>query len=203
MIKSQEDRRVQRTRQLLQDALLALILEKGYAAITVQDILDRANLGRSTFYAHYRDKDDLLVSEFEHLREMFEHYDARSPTNQGKKSIDRPSPSLMFFRHAGQNHVLYQAMVGKQGGEVVQKYLYQYVSDLMKEHLDRQIGASRNLAVPRNILVHYFVSSFLALLTWWLDHDMPYSAERMEEIFQTLTMPGYKNAVLDQKGTNL
>ncbi len=195
MKKVQVDRRVQRTRQLLQNALLALILEKGYAAITVQDILDRANLGRSTFYMHYRDKDDLLASEFEHLRDLFEEYDAQASTDKPGRRAALPSPSLAFFRHAGEQHQLYKAMVGKQGGEVVQKYLYQYVTDLMREHLNRQIDSARNLTVPREILIHYFVSSFLALLTWWLDHDMPYTAERMEEIFQTLTMPGYKNAL--------
>ena len=56
------DRRVQRTRQLLNRALMELIVEKGYDSVTVQDIIDRANLGRSTFYAHYQDKDDLLFS---------------------------------------------------------------------------------------------------------------------------------------------
>lgn len=198
MKKVQVDRRVQRTRQLFQDALLALILEKGYGAITVQDILDRANLGRSTFYTHYRDKDDLLVSEFEHFKEMFEEYDAQAPTDKHKQSVGAPSPSLAFFRHAGEQHRLYKAMMGKQGGEVVKKYLYQYVSDLMKNHLNRQIAQTKNLVVPREILVHYFVSSFLALLTWWLDHDMPYSAERMEEIFNTLTLPGYKSALTPQ-----
>ncbi len=195
MKEGQLDRRVQRTRQLLQNALLALILEKGYAAITIQDILDRANLGRSTFYAHYREKDDLLVSEFEHFRQMFEEYDAQTATGKLKPRSSRPSPSLAFFRHAGEQHELYKAIVGKQGGEVVQKYLYQYISDLMKEHLNRQIASTRNLTVPSEILVHYYVSSFLALLTWWLDHDMPYSAERMEEIFQTLTLPGYQKAL--------
>jgi AcrR family transcriptional regulator len=66
------DRRIQRTRRLLQDALVGLILEKGYEAITVQDILDRANVGRSTFYEHFYDKDDLLLSSFEFLRDDFE-----------------------------------------------------------------------------------------------------------------------------------
>jgi len=61
------DRRVRRTRQLLRDALMELTLERGYDRVTVQDILDKADVGRSTFYAHYRDKDDLLVSEFEAL----------------------------------------------------------------------------------------------------------------------------------------
>jgi AcrR family transcriptional regulator len=191
----QVDRRIQRTRQLLQDALLELILEKGYAAITVQDILDRANLGRSTFYVHYRDKDDLLVSEFEHFKSMFEDFDTHIPGDKQKQTTRASSPSLAFFRHAGDQHRLYKAMVGKQGGEVVQKYLYQYVSDLMKDHLNRQIAQTKQLTVPREILIHYMVSSFLALLTWWLDHDMPYSAERMEEIFTTLTVSGFRNAL--------
>ncbi|MEJ2354006.1 MAG: TetR/AcrR family transcriptional regulator, partial [Anaerolineales bacterium] len=65
MKKERVDRRVQRTRQLLNDALMSLIVEKGYDSITVQNIIDRANLGRSTFYAHYQDKDDLLLSGIE------------------------------------------------------------------------------------------------------------------------------------------
>ena len=189
------DRRVQRTRQLLQDALLELILEKGYGAITIQDILDRANLGRSTFYVHYRDKDDLLVSEFEHLKRMFEQYDAHAPDDTHKPAGRVPSPSLAFFRHAGEQHRLYEAMMGKQGGEVVRMYLYQYVSGLMTSHLNRQIGQTRQLAVPREVLVHYVVSSFLALLTWWLDHGMPYGADRMEEMFTMLTAPGIRTAL--------
>jgi hypothetical protein len=60
----------------------------------------------------------------------------------------------------------------------------------MKNHLNRQIDRTRQLTVPREVLVHFVVSSFLALLTWWLDHDMPYTAERMEEIFNTLTVSG-------------
>jgi AcrR family transcriptional regulator len=62
------DRRVQRTRKLLQEALMTLILEKGYEAMTIQDIIDRANVGRATFYNHFLDKQDLLVSGFAELR---------------------------------------------------------------------------------------------------------------------------------------
>jgi hypothetical protein len=85
--------------------------------------------------------------------------------------------------------------MGKQGSEVVRTYLYQYVTDLMTSHLNRQIGQTRQLAVPGEVLVHYVVSSFLALLTWWLDHRMLHGADRMEEIFTTLTAPGIKTAL--------
>jgi AcrR family transcriptional regulator len=188
------DRRIQRTQNLLHQSLVGLIEEKGYAAITVQDILDRANLGRSTFYKHYRDKDDLLVSGFEHLKNLFETSDP--PARRSRESPPpNVSPSLAFFRHAGEHHQLYKAMVGKRGGEVVQKYLYQYISDLMKKHLDQQIPSSTKLAVPREVMVHYFVSSFLALLTWWLDHDLPYPADQMDATFNALTLPGIKKAM--------
>ncbi len=188
------DRRIQRTRKLLQEALMGLILEKGYAAITVQDILDRANLGRSTFYAHYRDKDDLLVSGFEHLKEMFEFFDVEGAAGRRGSGPGELTPSLAFFRHAGQQHRLYKALMGRKGGEAVQEYLRQYVSELLGSHLRRRAPDDRKLTVPREVLVHYVVSSFLGLLTWWLDHDMPYTAEQMNDLFMRLTAPGIQAA---------
>ncbi len=169
---------------------MALILEKGYAAITVQDILDRANLGRSTFYAHYRDKDDLLVSQFEHFKEMFEGFDAQGLRGKAGLGSADFAPSLGFFRHAGEQHRLYKALVGKQGGEMVKEYLYRYISDLIRGHLRKRFPDDRRLTVPREVLVHYLTTSFLALLTWWLDHDMPYTAEQMNEMYTKLTFPG-------------
>ncbi len=195
------DRRIQRTRRLLGEALLALIVEKGYTAITVQDILDRANMGRSTFYAHYRDKDDLLFGEFEHFKELFEQSDAHAPTDSHRLRQEDASPSLAFFRHAGEQHRLYKAMVGKSSGETVRKLLYEYISDLMKSHLEQNIPNDKNLAVPRAVAIHYFISSFLALLTWWLDNDMPYSAEQMDQIFKTLTLPGFNSALVTRRST--
>ena len=195
MKEGKTDRRVQRTRALLQEALLTLIEEKGYAAVTVQDILDRANLGRSTFYMHYRDKDDLLVSGFDHLKTLFET-SAPHPQSTSRQAPPRnASLSLAFFRHAAEQQRLYKAMVGKRGGEVVQKYLYQYVADLLKSHLEQRFPGTADLAVPREVVVHYFVSSFLALLRWWLDHDMPYTADQMDAMFNALTMPGIKKAM--------
>ena len=191
------DRRIQRTRRLLGDALLALIEEKGYAAITVQDILDRANLGRSTFYAHYRDKDDLLVSEFEHFKKLFEQFNAQPPAEGRRLRSREHSPSLAFFRHAGEQHQLYKAIVGKRGSETVRKLLYQYISGLMKSHLEKSIPDNENMAVPREVAIHFFISSFIALLTWWLDNDMPYTAERMDQIFQALTLSGFNSALGD------
>ena len=73
------DRRVQRTRQLLQDALIAMVIEKGYDAVTIQDIIDRANVGRATFYAHFADKQTLLTSRLEDLRGLLTERRRQAP----------------------------------------------------------------------------------------------------------------------------
>jgi len=117
MSKITPDRRVQRTRQLLQDALVSLILEKGYQKITIQEIIDRANVGRSTFYSHYRDKDDLLLSGFDELAHDLNRH-MQAPDNPD----DDPGHllhSLEFFIHACDNRELYIAMVDSGGGDLI------------------------------------------------------------------------------------
>src|SRR5260370_41682574 len=113
---AKEDRRVGRTRKLLDDALHDLIVEKGYEAVTVQDIIDRANVGRSTFYAHYTDKQQLLFSHFADL----EAHLAEQQRLVRAKSADPVERvfgySLAMFQHAEEDRRLWGAVVGKQTG---------------------------------------------------------------------------------------
>jgi len=180
------DRRVQRTRQILQDALMALILEKGYDALTVQDVIDRANVGRSTFYSHFQDKDALFLSGFESLREQFEQYLSDGASMNG----DPWNLSLQMFQHAQSHQKLYKALAGKQGGNVALAHIHKYLTALMREHFKSQFSERKGLQVPPDVLAHYMVSSFMALLTWWLDHNVPYPAERMNDMYRQLTQPG-------------
>jgi len=185
MPKKAEDRRIQRTRQGLQDALLALILEKGFDTVTVQDVIDRANVGRSTFYAHFQDKEDLLLSGFEHLRTEFERFFM-------EQAITDESPwalSLSMFQHAESRRDIYKALAGKQGGNIalahIQKYLYVY----LLEHLKEQLPKSKK-SIPPEVLTYYIASSFISLLTWWLNNDSSYSAAQMNDYFRQLVEPG-------------
>ena len=189
------DRRIQRTRQLLHEALIALILEKGYDAITVQDILERANLGRSTFYAHYRDKEDLLLSGFQALFDAFqkEYLQVASPLAdpvQAGRDL-----SLFFFRHAGSHHGLFRAMIGEQGSKHIMDHTQAYLTQLIRSAIvarlsDRSRDVSRSQDLPLDLLAYYISSSFLSLLTWWLDHDLPYTPEQMDVLYQQLVFPG-------------
>ncbi len=185
------DRRIQRTRRLLQNALLELILEKGYDAITVQDIIDRADMGRSTFYAHFEDKENLLLSEFEDMREQFD----RHLTNQ---PIPEESPwglTLLMFQHAQSQHRLYKALIGKQGGNTMISHINTYLSSLILEHLKLHLSKKKQKVIPLEILAHYLVSSFMALMIWWLDHDMPYPPEQMNNMFEQLMRFGVESII--------
>lgn len=185
MTEKSPDRRIQRTRQLLQDALIAVILEKGYEAATVQDVIDRANVGRSTFYAHFQDKESLLLSGFEHLRAEFEKH----LLNAAATSASPWELSLSLLQHAEGQRQLYKALAGKQGGNVVITYIQKYLAAYLSEHLKQQLKKRKN-PFPYEILSHYLASSFISLLTWWLDTDSPYSAAQMNEFYRQLVEPG-------------
>jgi AcrR family transcriptional regulator len=175
MPKKVTDRRVQRTRQLLQTALSELILEKEYEKVTVQDVIDRANVGRSTFYAHFEDKEQLLLSGFEPLRAEFEDF-------MEGRTVDEETPwalSLSMFQQAQKQRGGYLTLTH------FQKYLYGYLLDHLKEQLPK-----RNKSIPPELLAHYVASSFIALLAWWIDNDYPRSAEQMNEYFRQLVEPG-------------
>ena len=194
MEQKKTDRRIQRTQQMLQEALIALILEKGYDAITVQDILERANLGRSTFYAHYRDKQDLLVSGFGRVFDEFQAGYAQASAapvdpEQGAREL-----SLYIFQHTRSHRQLFRALIGRQGGELILEYARKFLSDTVRSFIEARLIETGNQALVEP-LVHYLVSSYLALLTWWLDQDSPFTADQMNTLYFGLVKPGVKELV--------
>src|SRR5688572_29080610 len=113
------DRRVTRTRRLLQDALVALVLEKGYEAVTVQEVLDRADVGRATFYAHFANREALLLSVFEMMRgELREAMGGLRSGDIGRfgEGVGVLGP---LFAHAAQHRRLYRALLNSRGGPML------------------------------------------------------------------------------------
>ena len=193
MRNQKEDRRSLRTRQVLNRTLFELMLEKRYDSITVQDIIDRANVGRSTFYAHFRDIDDLLLSQFDDLREKLGQYMA----DQSAPAVNPWELTLLIFQHAQQQHLLCKALMGERGGNAILDHIAEYFSELARKQFSLRTPGRNSRVALSDVLIHYFVSSFIALLTWWLDHDLPYSAEHMNDIFRELTGPGIES-ILEQ-----
>jgi AcrR family transcriptional regulator len=177
------DRRTQRTRQALSHALIALIQDKRYDAITVQDICDRANVGRSTFYAHYQDKDDLLASNFQQVMESL-----------GQPLAYRDG-QLTFhiaplFEHVEGHHHLYKALLWGGGMEVLMRAGQKQWSQQIEQYVEALLKDGRQPAVPIQVVAVYLAGSLQTLLLWWLEHKMPHTPERMDEMFQQLVMPG-------------
>ena len=175
------DRRVRRTKQRLDDALESLIIEKGYDKITVQDLIDRADVGRSTFYAHYETKDELLVS-WTQLADDMELHMAQEQTDA--ESI---MPSLALFHHLGEQHHLYKAMIGGGGIDIVNEMIHSRLLRHATSELERRPDAGDPTTIPIEVRAGFLASSLLALLTWWLDNDMPYPPESINEMYQELT----------------
>jgi AcrR family transcriptional regulator len=180
------DRRSRRTRQQLSAALLGLMLEQRYDEITVQDIIDRADVGRSTFYAHYLDKEDLLVSDFTRVLDaLSQEFD---PPEHGHQ-MAQPSLAL-FFRHVQQHHQLYKALVRGGGIELLYKKGHERLRQNIERHLHMYAPAGATPAAPLPFVADYMAGAILTMLKWWLDNDMPYTPEQMNAMFRQLVLPG-------------
>ena len=177
------DRRVRRTRAALRDAFLALVLEKGYEKITIQDILDRADVGRSTFYVHYPDKEALLMALFDAMRDQLERELADIPAGD---PIDVTLPAALLYEHAYRNQRVYRALCGRQGGALVQRYLRRLVGDLLRKHLRPHFSRAH---VPAEVAAEFYTSAALGLLVWWIDHDFCNGPSWLTSTYRTLATP--------------
>lgn len=183
------DRRVRRTKDMLRGALLALIKEKGYERITVQEIIDRADVGRSTFYAHFRDKEDLLVYGLEELREPF------GSTPVGNRRGAGGSPSLAVFEHFARYNDVWSAMAGRRGAEVFVRHLHEFLSEQVRQQLSERAAAGPT-QVPLDALVEFAVSTMLGLgMRWWQMGETPYSPREVDRIYRRLTEPAIRDGL--------
>ncbi len=186
MAKTSIDRRVARTRAMLQKAHISLILEKGYEAITVEDICEAANVGRSTFYAHYTGKDDLRRSGLEHLRKLLVDRQKDAQAKPGHLRDRSLGFSLAMFEHARDHIDLYRALVGGRGGTIALGTIRAILSDLVRNELTAKSAD----AVPRELVVQYVVGAFMAVMTWWLDGGAKLPPQRIDAMFRRLAMDG-------------
>lgn len=157
------DRRIQKSKKYLSDAFIALILEKGYEAVTVQEIIDIANVGRSTFYAHFESKEQLLFSLLGTMNE------------KSKDGIDFE----MLFNHCADNFQIAKAMLGKKGGDLIIGHIRDVMSLKIAKDLKRDSSKSKSEQLKIYFTSEALSAALVSYLTNWLDEDMPYSSEEM------------------------
>lgn len=186
------DRRVQRTEQLLRGALLSLIQEKGFETLSVQDTIDRANVGRATFYAHFDNKEDLLVSGFDNLRASLKE---RQREALGRRSgLDERVLGFSYemFAHANEHRDVFLAMAGKRSHAIVQQLLYRILLDLVRDDVKATVSRVRANSVPVEALAQFITGALFGLLMWWLNGKMRLSVEEVKTLFRQLAIPVLK-----------
>lgn len=171
------DRRIERTRRLLREAMIGLILERGWDAVSVQDICERADVGRSTFYTHFADKEELLVGGFDDLRRALR---AGLASSRGEPLGFVPG----LVDHARDHERLFRAIVGRSG-QLVQQRFQGLVIELVREDL---AGLARP-GPARDAAVHFLAGAFLGMLSWWLEARRPLPPAELAEGFLRLARP--------------
>ncbi|HEU5239855.1 MAG TPA: TetR/AcrR family transcriptional regulator [Pyrinomonadaceae bacterium] len=189
------DRRIDRTQQLLRGALFSLIREKGFEALTVQDIIDRANVGRATFYTHFDNKQDLLVSGFDDLRASLKKRQSQALSRGTSVEARIFAFSQEMFAHANEHREIFQAMVGKESGAAIQRLLHKLLVDLVRDDVKATMPRGDGGSVPIEALVQFVGSGLFGLLMWWMDGKMRLSVDDVNATFRRLAVPAVKAAM--------
>jgi len=183
-----KDRRIQKTKSLLHEALGSLIREKPYDAIVVQEILDRANVGRSTFYMHFTDKDDLLVSG---IHDMLRSVQATKWPSAVKRHERLIRFSLPIFEHIHRHRQTGSAKMGPRGRAVIHEHLQRVLAEFIANGVKKDLQSRRKTTcqIPTDLLVQYIASTFILVLNWWLENRNPIPPKDINNLFRELILP--------------
>ncbi|CDX10936.1 putative Transcriptional regulator, TetR family [Mesorhizobium sp. ORS 3324] len=190
------DRRAARTRRALHQALLTLMLRKGYEALSVQDIIDEADVGRSTFYAHFTGKEDLLRSGFQLLREELKEAHSAVPATAAA-SHDHPLGfSMAMFEHAARYADHYRTMIGGRGGAVTENEIRLILAEMVRQELPPTLEGD---TMPRDFVVQFIVGAFLTTLNWWFERKPGLLPSEVDAMFRGLVLDGLSPLIGDQR----
>jgi len=182
MAVERKDRRVQRTRRMLQGALVQLLKERAYDDVTIQDIAERANLGRTTFYLHYRTKEDLL---FDHHAHVLAHFHFGTFTRQALLG-DAPQPELVeFLELVARNRPMYLTIRSAKDAA----YLLGGIREQLAANLNRTLRTifpHCEPLTPLDVLTEYIVGAQLALIHWWMTTRTLYDAVQLATMLHRL-----------------
>ncbi|MEH7402310.1 TetR/AcrR family transcriptional regulator C-terminal domain-containing protein [Gottfriedia acidiceleris] len=200
-IKNNLDPRVIRTRQLLQDALITLLADKEFEAISVQDITKKANVNRATFYSHYEDKYQMVRQI---VREKLVDLDSAmknvdfSMYDGNPNSLDEMALKSYFhlFEHIEKNSYFYKVLLKRQGPNIFRRRLYEVLSTTFEKGIAFIQPKKNKYLVPGDLLVSYISGATLSVISFWVENDMPYTKKHMAEYLLKIS----RNGVLTTAG---
>jgi len=185
-----KDSRVRRTQRRLHEAIVSLIHEKSYPAIVVNEILERADVGRSAFYAHFPNKDALLTSGIEQMLQ------AKAPRTL-PPSVGRFGNVLRFsfpvFEYIGQCRHASAAKMGRSGRHIVHQHLHRVLVEHIRDGIGQAFPDGRG-SMPAGLATEYIVTTFILVLNWWVDTNSELSAREVDDLFLSLVAPALSSA---------
>ena len=184
------DRRVQRTQNLLKRALMQLINEKGYDAVTIQDITDRANLGRTTFYLHYQSKEDLLL---DHHAEFLELMKLGFWSKEELLAKTEASGLVAFLERIQLNSSVYLAIANAKDAEIIMRGMQNQMVNNLSESIKDALP-DQNPRIPLILLCNYVVGAQLALIKWWIVNRNTYEPIHIAHMIQRLQYAAIRDA---------
>ncbi|HLO17362.1 MAG TPA: TetR/AcrR family transcriptional regulator [Anaerolineales bacterium] len=175
-----EDLRVKRTQKLILEAMIELTSQKGFSTVTVNDIAKYAGINRATFYRHYQDKFDLLDRYAQAFYELSDAPPEARPQTSGESIDKQIAPGMArMFEHIRANARFYRVMLGKNGDPAFSEKIRQYIRKRIRDSLPEELRSDQT---SLDLYLSYISSGSLGALTWWLEHEMPYSPEEMAAI---------------------
>lgn len=183
---NQNDLRVIKTKRGLREAFLRLLFEKGYDAISIQDIATEAEAARVTFYRHYANKEELLIDCIDVLYEEFSR-DVRKISDEELRQGH--SPTLAFYKKLQEDGKIYRVLSKSRAGHLLLKRLTELFADRLQVHLEARFPTEKLLA-PLEIISYHIASAQIGLASWWIENDQPYPPEYMAQISFWLSMAG-------------
>lgn len=189
------DRRALRTRQSLHRALIQLTIERDYDDITVSDITDAANVGRSTFYAHFTDKDDLLRSGTGHFRAMLLHEHRRAVADGDSLEQRLLGFSAFMTAHLKEQHKLYRALMRGRAGSIILDKFRQFLCEILRAELAAVADKRPAVIQPSEVTVQFIVGAYMSIVTWWLDRGGKEPPAEIDRAFRQLAMGSLETAL--------
>ena len=184
------DRRQQKTRAAIFAAFSKLLAEKSYGKITVQEIIDTANIGRTTFYDHFETKDDLLKALCE---ELFGHIisSAADCTHTHGLYSEGNAPESVFchlLQHLRENENNILGLLSSESSEIFLRYFKDSLNELIQKQFIGQ-DRSANLDIPEDFLVNHISGSFVEMVLWWTRGQMKQTPEELDRYFRAVIEP--------------
>lgn len=189
------DPRVRRTIKRLRVALMDLIIEKGYQKLTIQEIVDRADVNRTTFYRQFHDKADLLQAVVEGMvNEMFMEIESPTQVSQGEMLFVHTSQLAKLFTRALDYQNVFNAMVEEGGSPLFRSMFIKQFEELLYERIEKAGFDVEGSSFPMSLVVAFISNAYIAILHWWLSHPNQYSAEFVAEKVMQIMIEGVDSA---------